>query len=744
LGGGLEVDGSMFFSLRRRLVMKRLIILSFLAVILINTSVNADGFIIPHPLAAGKPLPPRVSVKYHHVDVSIHGQLARTSVDQVFLNNYHHDIEGTYIFPIHPRASISDFSLFVGGEELKGKILERDEARRIYREIVNRRRDPALLEYFKDGMFKASVYPIPAKGEIGVKLYYSELMELNGGIYRYRYTLGTEKFSRDPLQSVRVDVTIKSDKEIKSIYSPTHDIRVERMDDHKARVSYVDENTRPRKDFLLYYTVSPEEIGFDLLAFEDEDQQGYFLAMVSPQVEFHKERSCKKNIVFILDTSGSMKGMKIKQARGALTFCLKSLNPKDRFNVIDFDDRITIFQPGLVSPDEKNISQALSFVEHCEAEGGTNINDAILSGLSQIGEEDGANFIIFLTDGLPTVGETDIHNIIKNIKNANSTGARLFVFGVGYDVNTKLLDRLAQDNHAVSDYVSPSENIEVSVSNFYRKVSHPILTGVQLDFKDIEIDKVYPREFPDIFEGTQLVVVGKYKGNEEKQVLLTGSSQGKIREYVYRVNFSSLRDNSHIPRLWATRRIGYLIDQLRLHGENTELVEEVVRLSKRFGIITEYTSFLVDEDHGRPMEELYRVARTRMRDSFREKVGSGAVKRAKATMAIKKAVTVPTSFSDREGREHKISRIIQVGSRSFYYRNGVWVDSEFGDEENVVKIKRFSEAYFKILILVPQAGNYFALGDDVIFFINGRAIRIGDEGRTDLSDSEFDSLLGDG
>ncbi|MCK4385521.1 MAG: hypothetical protein KAW52_04580, partial [candidate division Zixibacteria bacterium] len=265
--------------------MKRAYMLTLALILIFGSNALADGFIIPMPPRPHEPFPPNLSIKYHHVDISIDNQIAQTRVDQVFINNFHRDIEGTYIFPIPGDASISKFSMFIGGEEIKGEILDRQEARRIYEDIVRRKKDPALLEYFKDGMFKARVYPIPAHGETRIKLDYSEMLRLNGGICGYRYTLNTEKFSKDPLQSVKLTVQINSNQSIKSIYSPSHNIKIDKENDHKAKITYVEENTRPDKDFLLYYTVSEEDIGFNLLPYEDEDHQRYFLAMISPQVE---------------------------------------------------------------------------------------------------------------------------------------------------------------------------------------------------------------------------------------------------------------------------------------------------------------------------------------------------------------------------------------------------------------------------------------------------------------------------
>jgi Ca-activated chloride channel family protein len=721
--------------------MKRGFALSLALVLLLSAAAWADGFIIPLPPRPGDPFPPSLSIKYHHVDIKIDNQVAQTSVDQIFLNNYHRDIEGTYIFPIPADASISKFSMFVAGEEIKGKILDKDEARRIYQDIVRRKRDPALLEYFKDGMFKASVYPIPAHGETRIKLYYSEVLRLNGGICGYRYTLNTEKFSKDPLQSVKVNVDINSKTPIKSIYSPSHNIKIDKRDDYRARITYVEENTRPDKDFLLYYTVSEKDIGFDLLPFEDQEHQGYFLAMISPQVEVAADKTSSKNIIFILDTSGSMKGEKIRQAKSALSFCLNSLNGRDRFSVIDFDDEIASFKPGLIRAEQESVREALSFVDKCEAEGGTNINDALTTGLRQIEDADGASFIIFLTDGLPTVGQTDINTILANVKDANRSSTRVFVFGVGYDVNTRLLDRLAQDNHATSDYVRPSEDIEVKVSSFYKKVSHPILTDIELSFGSVEAYELYPKELPDIFKGSQLLVLGKYKSAGRDRATLSGSAEGTTRRFSYDVDFSSDDENDFIPRLWATRRIGYLVDQLRLHGQNKELVDEVVSLSKKFGIITEYTSFLVDADYRLAAHELAPQAQERLMESSRDVVGAGAVDRAKKSQAYVVAPVAPRGYLDAEGKEQRLSKIVPIGNRTFFNKNGLWVDSEYEGKIEAVKVQRFSEAYFKLLSSVPEIGAFYALGDEVIFFLHGKPIHISDEGKTDFTPSELNSLL---
>ena len=159
--------------------------------LILSSKVWADGFIIPVSRYPDEPPPPYLSIKYHHVEIKINNQVAQTTVDQVFKNDYPHDLEGTYIFPLPEDASISKFSMFIKGEEVKGEILDREKAKRIYEEIVRRRKDPALLEYYNQGMFRARVYPIPANGETRIKLGYSQILKLENGLCEYKYSLST-------------------------------------------------------------------------------------------------------------------------------------------------------------------------------------------------------------------------------------------------------------------------------------------------------------------------------------------------------------------------------------------------------------------------------------------------------------------------------------------------------------------------------------------------------------------------
>jgi len=482
----------------------------------------ADGFVIPNP-RPGENIPP-LTVKYHRVRVDIVNQVAKTSIDQVFINNHSRDIEGTYIFPLPVGASISKFSMYIGGKKVEGEILDKDRARHIYEDIVRRLKDPAILEYIGRNMFRARVYPIPAKGEKRIQITYSEILRSEANLVHYVYPLNTEQFSFHPIKQVSIAVKMSSKIPVSSVYSPSHKVSVRKEGETGARVSFEASNVRPDKDFSLYYSLSEDDIGLSFMNWEGPEDH-YFMLLASPHYVGRKQKIINKNLLFVLDSSGSMSGKKITQAKEAVRFVINHLEKGDKFALVDFDDGVDVFSSGLVLANPENREKAIHFVDEIEDSGGTNINDALLKSLEMVQHVERPSYILFLTDGLPTVGVTEIADILRNIGRANSRSTRIFVFGVGYDVNTELLDRLSSDNRGTSVYLSENDNLEVAISNYYEKISSPLLSDLQIAYDKIRVQDVYPRTLPDLFKGSQLVLLGKYAGRGPVTVTLSGKSR---------------------------------------------------------------------------------------------------------------------------------------------------------------------------------------------------------------------------
>ncbi len=690
------------------------------ALILVFTVVqflNADGVMLVRPPERRVSTP--LSVTYHRVSVDIHDGTAVTKIDQVFRNDFNTDLEAEYIFPIPEHAAIGEFALYVNGEKVGGEILGRDRARQIYEQIVREMRDPGLLEYVGRNMFRARVYPVPAKGQTRVELEYSEAIAYDAGVYAYRYPLDTERFSPTPLEEVTITAEIYSRVPVKSIYSPSHDIDVI-MKPHGASLGYEAKNLLPDKDFLLFFTVAEKDLGVNLLTFRESGEEGYFMMMLSPgDLEARRQ---SKDVLFVFDTSGSMSGEKIEQARHALRYCMNSLDRDDRFGIVQFATRETLFQKELVAASEKNVAEAHEFIGRMRARGGTNINDALAASFPMFDDSGRPRMIVFLTDGEPTVGVTDLQEILRNLSKANDVRARIFVFGVGYDVNTHLLDRLAEEHRGVSEYVAPGRDIEVQISSFFRKVSEPILSDTALDFGRIDVSDLYPFSLPDIYRGTQLIVLGRYRGRGETLLHLSGTVNGRNVSFDYRVHFAAEnQEHEFIPRLWAMRKIGYLLSEIRLKGEKHELVDEIITLSKEYGIMTPYTSYLVlenDADYGEwgiePSAEL--------------RAGGMGFKRAMESETGEEAVMSSRDIDDLKAKSvaagPELHTIRHVGHKTFYLRDGFWIDSEYSHGMKTREISYLSKSYFKLLEKHPNLGRYFALSGNVVVVFESRCYRV--------------------
>ncbi|MCI0331180.1 MAG: VWA domain-containing protein [candidate division Zixibacteria bacterium] len=690
----------------------------------------------PRPIPMPVPYPHHLSIKDYDVRVKITGQLATTTVEQVYQNSFPRMLEGIYLFPVPEGASISKFYLYVNGEEVPGEVLEANEARRIYEGIVRQMNDPALLEFAGCGLFRARIFPIPANGEAKIKLSYSQVLKPFAGLFEYKYNFGREEMVPTGVNNISLQMQLNSNVPLKNIYSPSHEVRIDRSGEKSAKIDWVDNAREVGGDFVLYYAVSPKDIAFSLLT-DRQDGENYFMALISPEVKPSATKTLTKDILFILDSSGSMRGDKMKQAKEALLFCLHSLNPGDRFNIVDFDDQVRLFAEGTKPATSGNLREAEQFVELIEAEGGTNIAGALEAGLSQLASGR-LNYAIFLTDGLPTVGITNVDEILTMAKRANDTKVKIFDFGVGFDVNTHLLDKLAEQNSGASDYVVPTENIEVKVSNFYKKISAPVLANLKLDFGSVRTFAAYPNDLPDLFAGSQLVVVGKFNGSGKTSVTLTGELNGERTVFEFPADFSVQNGwEKSIPKIWATRRVGHLIDQVRLSGQSQEVVDEIITLSKKYGIINQYTSFLVKVDPATPLAQAAEQFRREAAD-MSAPAGRQAVAASKMANEAKGALTLNGGFDAQYGNNASgVRALTNAGGKTFFRQNERWVEADRDDKKPVVKIKPFSPAYFAMLKVKPEFGKYVALGKQVSFDAGKVTVEIAEDGKEKLTEEEL-------
>lgn len=735
-----------------------------------------------------------LEVDYNKVNVRISDQVAYTSIDEEFYNPNPQRLEGTFVFPVPKGAQIDKFTMEIDGKQVQAELLPSDKARGIYEDIVRRMKDPALMEYAGQDVFKVRIFPIEPNSKKRITLAYTQVLKLDSGLANYVFPLNTAKYSSKPIKNVSVKVDLESKRPLKSIYSPSHTVEIHRDGANKATVGYEACDVKPDSDFQLYFAPEKDEIGMNLMTYRTGGEDGYFLLLASPGLDVKEKQVSLKDVVFVLDTSGSMAGGKLKQAKKALQFCVENLNDGDRFEVIRFSTEVEPLFGELADASEKNRAKAGDFIKDLKAMGATAIDDALRKALSLEGGKDGRPFVvIFLTDGLPTIGDTDENHIVSNVKQSGKGNRRVFCFGIGTDVNTHLLDRIAEETRAFSQYVLPEEDIEVKVSNFYAKIKDPVLANPELKFTgDIHASKFYPSPLPDLFKGEQLVLVGRYSGKGDSAVVIEGMVNGEKKKLTYEVKFpAESSEHEFIPRLWATRRVGYLMDEIRLHGENPELRDEVTELARKNGIVTPYTAYLIMEDESRrgvtsslqSLPQLQRDVQAREeagKNYFRyktDKDGDGAVAGSRYGLALKSADSASAAingveveslrtlapagesqaFSRRYGRfpgagttspaqtadaaslaapESAQGRLVEytqqtqfVAGKNFFQNAGQWIDSQAQKlpDAKRVRVQFGSADYFDLLKKHPETAPWLAMGTQVQFVLDNAIYEIYDE-----------------
>lgn len=718
----------------------------------------------PHPFAP-------LEVQSVKVQTHINDQIAVTRIDQEFFNPNAVRLEGTFVFPIPKGAHLDKFAMEIDGKQVDAELLGAAKARGIYEDIVRKLRDPALLEYAGQDAFKVRIFPIEPNSRKRVTFSYTQLLASDGGLVGYTLPLSTGKFSCKPVRNVGVQVEIQTRRALKSIYSPTHSVEVKREGSNQATVGFEAADVRGESDFQLYFAAEKDEIGVNLLTHHVSGEDGYFLMMASPGLEAGKGQVLPKDVAFVLDTSGSMAGKKLDQAKKALQFCVENLNDEDRFEIIRFSTEVEPLFDKLVDASKQNRDRAEDFVSHLRPIGATAIDDALKKALAlETGRNEGRPFVvIFLTDGRPTIGITDEDRIVANAQKESDGRIRIFCFGIGTDVNTHLLDKITEQTRGFSQYVLPEEDLELKVSAFFSKIKEPVLANPELKFNgDVRVSKLYPSRLPDLFKGEQVVLVGRYSGQGDAGAVLEGTIKGGNRKFAYDVRFpESCSENDFLPRLWATRRVGYLLDEIRLHGENSELRDEVTDLARKYAIVTPYTAYLIVEDEQRravptgmrSMPRLYEDlgAREEAAKSWQqfttEREGDVGVASALSGMALRSveapaAATLGADAAFRRRYGSMAGGAVQnsaqpaqtgrstlaeytqqsqfVAGKTFFLNGNQWVDSQIQKTPGArqVRIEFGSQAYFDFVAKHPRVSAWLALGQNVQILWEGAVYEI--------------------
>ncbi|MCC7111476.1 MAG: VWA domain-containing protein [Deltaproteobacteria bacterium] len=767
--------------------MRRSLLLALL-VLAASERAGAIGLLVPTDPGVGP-----LQLVSHRVEAKVVERGAVTTVTQEFQNNTDRQLEATYLFPLPKGASIDEFALWMNGKRETGKVMERAQARAIYESIVRRARDPGLIEYVDSEMFEARVFPIPPRGKQKIELKYSHVIDYEGGLARYVYPMKTDQRATQTLQDFTFSVRIESKAEIKNFYSPTHKMATNIRG--KGGMASLEKNAFSLADDLaLYWQVNDEDVGVSLLSYQEGDEPGYFMLLASPKDGFRNNEIIGKRVAFVVDTSGSMEGDKMEATKRALDQCLTKLGEDDLFSIVTFGGYAEAWKEKMVAASKSNIEAARAHVRKIEPLGGTNIDEALRVAFSTAtGSDKAPLMVVFMTDGRPTVGDTDVKNLLTLAeKERTAKAARLFVLGVGDDLNAVLLDKMSSANGGSALYLKGSSALEAEVASFYDKISHPVLADLKLDISGVTTYGAHPRALGDLFKGQQLVVVGRYRNPGKARIKLSGSTPKGSRVFELDANFlGNSTEHAFIPRIWAQRQVGMLLDEIRVKGESAGLVEEVTQLATRFGIVTPYTSYLVlepgmnmpppptrrmvmgmeerrvEDEMGRPddrprPESPPAAAPAESRDGFGlfdsitggDKGGgrggpAGAATPAKPADVEKAKKDARERLKNAEG-ESAVSAAKELGSlktsttvdgkrvattvqsalgRAFTFKDGYYVDEKCKPADKTLEVKAFSDAYFQVLKLRPDLKSAMALGEQVKVSVGaGRTLVVSSKG----------------
>lgn len=740
--------------------MKNIKYILFICLLFLSEFIIAGGFIIVTPKNAGQfgRNPYVIESRSLKVETKIKDQYAFTQIDQVFYNPSNMNLEGYFLFPVPKGCVIKNFTMDINGKKMQAELLDATKARKIYEDIVRKLKDPALLEYSEQALFKVRIFPIEGRKEKHITISYSEILEKDNNTQEYVFPLNTKKYSAQPLKNISFKIDVESSQKIKTIYSPTHEMEVNRKGENKATIGFEATTLKANLDMRLFIGFDTKKIGLTTLSYKEPGENGFFLLNISPGMVKASSKVISKDITFVLDVSGSMAGKKMEQAKKALSFCVDNLNSSDKFEIVRFSTEAEALFEKRVTANSANIAKAKEYIKKLRPIGGTNIDEAIELACKEKKAADRPHMIVFITDGKPTIGETNEKSLLGKIKTSNSENTRIFTFGIGDDINTHLLDKITEETKAYRSYIAEEEDIELKISNFYTKVSSPILTDVEVKFSaNGKVRKVFPREMPDIFKGSSITVLGRFEGSGDVTVTLTGKVNGSPEKYTYKGKFEDNTENDFIPPLWAARNVGYLLDQIRLHGESKELKDEVIQLAKKYGIITPYTSYLILEDEqinitrrnirddqvifmdrfaADEVEEEFKSRSKEEYSNLNKKSGrSGVVSSSEvqglgqsSNLAHNRQGSSRMMYKDKTGQTRNLSsQVVNIQGRAVYQKNNEWIDLYVQTKNNNQKAQRIKFAsvdYFKLLNKHPETAQFLSLGQNVRFMYKNNVYEI--------------------
>jgi len=684
--------------------------------------------------------------------INIVENTATTTLEIRLENQTSHRQEAELLFPVPDGAVIKGFAYDgPNGESITAQVLEREQARQIYRNLVSRIKDPALVEFVGFNLIQSSVFPVEPRGKQRVRLTYEHLLVREGN--RIDYVLPRSE-SLQYKVPWKITAHATSKVPICTVYSPTHKVYTHREDnntvsikmDHKAltapgplRVSILLESDAMAASFFAYPNAKANG--------------GYFLLLAGlPDLDAAEIQSIQREVTLVIDRSGSMRNEKMDQVKEAALQVIAGLKEGEAFNIILYSNSVETFSQAPVIKNHETAAAARQYIESIHVAGGTNIHDALSRALAQKPTRGMLPLVLFLTDGLPTVGQTSETAIRNLVVSNNPHERRVFTFGVGLDVNAHLLEKIADLSRAKPAFVLPHEDVEATIGRVFDQLSGPVLTDTRLTVQTTtgapalgRTQDLLPAVLPDLYKGDQWVLLGQYLGKRPLHFVVSGQCRGKAQEFVFKFNpKTATPKNGFVSRLWASRKIAELVDLIRQLGSETsvtsqdprvkELTDDIIRLSTEFGILTEYTAFLARE--GTDLTDrahIFNEAGRRLEDrAMRLRSQAPGVVQSLNNTAMKTQTELNYSnawLNDAMQTEHTIA-IQQINDLAFYNRAGRWIDSRLTQDAAHQKpdeiIEFGSPAYMTLAETLARQGRQASLAfdTDVLLWIDGKRILV--------------------
>jgi hypothetical protein len=619
-------------------------------------------------------------------------------IDQIFYNDNDLPLDGLFILPIS-KAAQGGIELRINGSVAKCVHYSGSQFSPILRDLVTSMKDPSLLELAGEDVVVLRSVHIGVKQQVSFRIQYQLPAAYRNDRLDVRTSLCGERYSLGPVGELDISVRFKLDRPVRNIFSPSHHLTVVRESPNRLMVYSKAQDKRVKEDFLLVTTCSTEDLDLRLLTNRAPGDFGSFMALISPPIAQTRMKEPNKDVVLVLDISGSMEPAELDSAKASVAFALeRTLNPNDRFNILAVGSRTKRMSDKITPATEQNVVAGLQFVNSASASGGTDFYNGIIEALESFSSRRRMCVVIVVGDGRGTIGVTNPESILEDVKRYNRMNARIFAMALGAKADVALMDRLAVITKGGSAHFSGKADFGGFLGSFFATVSPPTASDISLTFQDVTPDFMEPDPLPDIFGQESLAVLGRYSsGGASTKIKLKAKVMGKPKTLTKMVELP-LTDEADpfIRGIWAMRRMSRLLEKEWLKGAESDGRNQIISLAKEFGFKAPPQVLAATGPNGRPAE-------------------APGAQLGRLLWQYKNSNVMADVQADGYQR---------VGGRVFRYHAGGWVDVEYKPSMTPLLVQFLGEDYFALLSRNPDIGRYLALGPDVIFFNNGSPVKV--------------------